>query len=87
VRRVVGMPKSSTLAGPKLAANNTVKLPTALQQRVLIAMKVEGFSVWSEFCRVALTEKCHLTEDRLRARDPLEFQKVYPETAPARRNV
>jgi hypothetical protein len=72
-------------AGPlrmRIAANNTVKLPAALQRRVALAMGVEGFTVWSEFCRVALTEKCHLIEDHLRERDPLEFQKRYVD-APA----
>ncbi len=63
----------------KVTANNTVKLPTALQRRVQRAMNVEGFTVWSEFCRVALTEKCHAVEDRLRSRDPGEFNRRYPE--------
>jgi hypothetical protein len=71
------MPKSALPSVPKLAANNTVKLPATLQQRVVQAMQVEGFTVWSEFCRVALTEKCHLIEDHLRLRDPGEFQRVY----------
>ncbi len=72
------MPKPSAPVGPKIAANNTVKLPASLQRRVVAAMAVEGFTVWSEFCRVALTEKCHHTEDGLRARDPLEYQRTYP---------
>jgi hypothetical protein len=63
-------------AGPD---NNTVKLPAELQRRVALAMRVEGFSVWSEFCRVALTEKCHAVEDRLRLRDPVEHGRVYEE--------
>lgn len=62
---------------PLIARNNTVKLPVPLQRRVVEAMSVEGFTVWAEFCRVALTEKCHLIEDRLRARDPVEFQRRY----------
>ena len=66
-------------ATPMVAANNTVKLPTELRLRVAKAMQVEGFMVWSEFCRVALTEKCHVTEDQLRARDPKEFQRMYQE--------
>lgn len=74
-----GAPKSL-----QSAVNNTVKLPVALQSRVLKAMSVEGFTVWSEFCRVALTEKCHLIEDHLRARDPAEFQKRYQEKSGAR---
>jgi hypothetical protein len=77
------MPKLSVPAGPKLAANNTVKLTASLQRRVVAAMEVEGFTVWSEFCRVALTEKCHHAEDQLRARDPVEFQRVYPAPAPS----
>jgi hypothetical protein len=81
-----GMPRSSL---PKLASvvsNNTVKLPAALQRRVVKAMSVEGFSVWAEFCRVALTEKCHLIEDRLRERDPAEFQRRYEEPPAARKS-
>jgi hypothetical protein len=77
------MPKPATPSAPKLAANNTVKLSVPLQRRVASAMKIEGFTVWSEFCRVALTEKCHVTEDHLRARDPLEFQRIYPNVSPA----
>jgi hypothetical protein len=79
------MPKSPVPVGTKLAANNTVKLSASLQRRVELAMRVEGFTVWSEFCRVALTEKCHVTEDRLRLRDPVEFQRVYPGAESARR--
>ena len=71
------MPSSRNPAQGRVAINNTVKLPWALQRRVETAMAVEGFTVWSEFCRVALTEKCHLAEDRLRQRDPVEFQRIY----------
>lgn len=73
------MPKSPSAPRVAIAINNTVKLPAVLQRRVVLAMGVEGFTVWSEFCRVALTEKCHLVEDRLRARDPAEFQRWYGE--------
>jgi hypothetical protein len=71
------MAKPATTGLSALPANNTVKMPAVLGRRVVQAMQVEGFTVWSEFCRVALTEKCHATEDQLRARDPLEFQRVY----------
>jgi hypothetical protein len=81
--KLMGMPKLSTPLVPKLAANNTVKLTAVLQRRVATAMQIEGFTVWSEFCRVALTEKCHVTEDHLRARDPVEFQRIYPNVSPA----
>jgi hypothetical protein len=74
------MPKSALAKRPRVASNNTVKLPAALQRRVLKAMSVEGFTVWAEFCRVALTEKCHLIEHRLRERDPVEFERRYVET-------
>ena len=57
--------------------NNTVKLTDSLRQRVSKAMAVEGFTVWSEFCRVSLTEKCALTERELKARDLEEFTRVY----------
>jgi hypothetical protein len=71
------MPKPSLAKRLPVATNNTVKLPAALQGRVSKAMGVEGFTVWAEFCRVALTEKCHTIEDRLRERDPAEFQRRY----------
>lgn len=71
------MPKPALSPVLKRVANNTVKLPVILQRRVLNAMSVEGFTVWSEFCRVALTDKCHHIEDRLRGRDPGEFQRIY----------
>ena len=48
--------------------NNTVKLSEVLRGRVATAMREEGFSVWSEFCRVALTEKCSASELRLKIR-------------------
>jgi len=60
-----------------VACNNTVKLTEALRQRVAKAMAVEGFTVWSEFCRVALTEKCVAIERNLRNRDPQEYARVY----------
>jgi hypothetical protein len=78
------MPKPPASLRPSVATNNTVKLPAALQKRVAKAMTVEGFTVWAEFCRVALTEKCHSIEDRLRDRDPVEFQRRYQEPVPAR---
>jgi hypothetical protein len=71
------MSKPANPARFPIAVNSTVKLPVELQRRVVTAMGVEGFTVWSEFCRVALTEKCHLIEDHLRARDPAEFQRLY----------
>lgn len=51
------------------AVNNTVKLPVALRRRIRKAMAADGFTVWSEFCRVALMGKCHEIENRVRARD------------------
>jgi hypothetical protein len=78
------MPKSSVAKRSRVASNNTVKLPAELQRRVLKAMSVEGFTVWAEFCRVALTEKCHLIEHRLRERDPADFDRRYVEATPAR---
>lgn len=61
--------------------NNTVKLSDPLRERVLKSMKVEGFSVWAEFCRVALTEKCRNVEFALRQRDPDEFVRIYGKRA------
>lgn len=60
-----------------LPVNNTVKLPDALRTRVAKAMEVSGFAVWSEFCRVALTEKCAAAERQLRERDPVAYEKAY----------
>jgi hypothetical protein len=57
--------------------NNTVKLPDTLRERIAKAMAAEGFTVWSEFCRVALTEKCVAVERNLRARDPVEHLRLY----------
>ena len=73
------MPRSPRRPGSKsvLPRNNTVKLTDPLRERVEKAMEVEGFTVWSEFCRVALTEKCMLIERNLRARDPHEHSRVY----------
>lgn len=60
-----------------LPVNNTVKLTEALRHRVMKAMMVEGFTVWSEFCRVALTDKCHAIERRLREHDLEEYARIY----------
>lgn len=62
---------------PKLPTNNTVKLSEALRSRVAGSMEVLGFTVWAEFCRVALTEKCHATEQALLTRDPAQHARVY----------
>ncbi|HVZ62954.1 MAG TPA: hypothetical protein VG936_00080 [Lacunisphaera sp.] len=55
---------------PDVATNYTVKLPATLRRRVREAMDLEGFTVWAEFCRVALTEKCQAIEARHLARHP-----------------
>ena len=60
-----------------LKSNNTVILTTALRGRIAQAMLADGFTVWAEFCRVALTEKCHATEKTLRTSDPADFQRIY----------
>lgn len=65
----------------ELPANNTVKLSDPLRDRVLKAMQVEGFTVWSEFCRVSLTEKCRVVEGALRRNDPEEFVRIYGKRA------
>ena len=57
--------------------NNTVKLTEALSERIAKAMEAEGFTVWSEFCRVALTEKCVAVERNLRNRDPHEHARLF----------
>ena len=62
--------------GAVIPGNNTVKLTAVLRRRVERAMALEGFTVWSEFCRVALTEKCHHAEDALRLRDPEEYART-----------
>ncbi len=78
------MPKRSRSAVAELPINNTVKLTDPLRLRVIKAMEVGGFSVWSEFCRVALTEKCLATERELREHHPAEFARLYG-TAAGRR--
>jgi hypothetical protein len=60
-----------------IAANNTVKLSEAMRERVLNAMEAEGFTVWSEFCRIALMGKCKATEQKLLSRDSAEFLRIY----------
>ena len=62
---------------PDVPSNNTVKLPTVLQGRIARAMVAEGYTVWAEFCRVALTEKCQFTERRLRTTDPTAYGAIY----------
>ena len=54
--------KAPTELKTNLPVNNTVKLTESLRERVLKAMELGGFTVWSEFCRVALTEKCKAIE-------------------------
>jgi hypothetical protein len=73
------MPRPSRrLAKQKeMPINNTVKLTESLRDRVAKAMGAEGFTVWSEFCRVALTEKCLAIERNLRSRDPHEYSRLY----------
>jgi hypothetical protein len=61
----------------EMPINNTVKLTESLRERVAKAMVAEGFTVWSEFCRVALTEKCLVVERNLRSRDPHEYARLY----------
>jgi hypothetical protein len=60
-----------------LKSNNTVILTTSLRGRIAKAMLADGFTVWAEFCRVALTEKCHATENALRTADPTDFERIY----------
>jgi hypothetical protein len=60
------MPKSKDPEDPgiTLPTNNTVKIPDELRSRIAKAMVASGFTVWSEFCRVALTEKCRAIEQQ-----------------------
>jgi Arc/MetJ-type ribon-helix-helix transcriptional regulator len=67
--------RSKSLAS--LPVNNTVKLTDNLRVRITNAMEAGGFSVWSEYCRVALTEKCQAIEGDLRTRDPSEYARIY----------
>jgi len=73
------MPKNSSRQLAQLPINNTVKLSEPLRDRVSRAMEAGGYTVWSEFCRVALTKKCQSIERELRERDPNEFSRIYPE--------
>ena len=47
---------------PPPLTNYTVRLSAPLSARVARAMMADGFSLWAEFCRVALTEKCQAAE-------------------------
>jgi hypothetical protein len=73
----VGRKPKNISGSQDLPINNTVKLTEPLRRRVAKAMQVTGFTVWSEFCRVALTEKCQRVERDLRERDASEFKSVY----------
>ena len=64
------MKKATTEHKSNLPVNNTVKLTEPLRERVLKAMELGGFTVWSEFCRVALTEKCKAIESDHRRTHP-----------------
>lgn len=70
------MPKPDRPAKPNVPRNNTVKLGEALRDRIAKAMAAEGFTVWSEFCRVALTEKCAASERSRRVMDSSEHVRV-----------
>lgn len=50
-------------------------------------MEVGGFSVWSEFCRVALTEKRQALERELRKSHPAECSRLYGSTTLNRREA
>lgn len=71
------VPKMLKSRESELPINNTVKLTDGLRARVAKAMEAGGFTVWSEFCRVALTEKCQSVERETRERDPAEFIRVF----------
>lgn len=77
----MGRKKKHVSGSDALPVNNTVKLTEPLRLRVSKAMQVTGFTVWSEFCRVALTEKCQHTERELRERDADEYERLYGPTA------
>lgn len=61
----------------RVPTNNTVKLSDPLRLRVAQAMQANGFTVWAEFCRVALTVKCQVTEKTLIVSDPAEYARIY----------
>ena len=71
------MPKILKSRESELPINNTVKLTDDLRARVARAMEAGGFTVWSEFCRVALTEKCQTVERDARERDPEEYARIF----------
>ena len=71
------MPKILKSRESELPINNTVKLTDDLRARVARAMEAGGFTVWSEFCRVALTEKCQTVERDARERDPEAYARIF----------
>lgn len=60
--------------------NTTTKLDDATAERIALAMKAEGATVYAEFVRSALVEKCRGIESRLRKEHPEEFERIYGKT-------
>ena len=50
--------------------NHTVKLSADLKKRIERVMLMEGYTVWADFCRAALNEKCE--REALRMKEPNE---------------
>jgi hypothetical protein len=46
-------------------------------QRVTLAMKAIGSTVYGEFVRTALVERCRKIEEELRREHPTEFERIY----------
>lgn len=58
-------------------ANFTVKPDKALRERIKRAMKASGATVWADFARVALLDRCRKIEAELKATHPEEYRKIY----------
>ena len=62
-----GRPTPQSVTGVS-KANHTVNLSEDLQKRIDRAMLEEGYTVWADFCRAALSEKCLREELKIRQR-------------------
>jgi hypothetical protein len=72
--RQVGNDRRHGFYPPKSVAgvsklNHTVKLSEDLQKRIDKVMRAEGYTVWADFCRAALNEKCRRDELRMKEQE------------------
>ena len=49
--------------------NHTVKLSEDLRKRIDKVMLTERYTIWADFCRAALNEKCRREESRMKEQE------------------